>query len=117
MQFNHNGGKTELQRECGGGVKIKNFYLGITTYVKMAFSFNASMTLIADVWPNPTSVYLLEKETSKITKVVADGAETNLVGFSAVAAVHVDNVALNVSTLVQSVFMSNGQSAGASLAF
>lgn len=118
FKFKQNGGKTELMRDCGGGVKIKKFYQGITQYVKLASTFNASLYLIPGTWgPNPTSVYLFQKETSAVTKIIADESETNLAGFSAAAAVHTDSAILNVEKIAQSIFMTNGESAGASLAF
>lgn len=43
FKFKQNGGRSELIRDCGGGVKIKNFYTGVAQYVKHAKTFQGTV--------------------------------------------------------------------------
>eukprot|EP00041_Stephanoeca_diplocostata_P021318 m.494935 g.494935 ORF g.494935 m.494935 type:complete len:160 (-) comp21797_c0_seq18:2082-2561(-) len=111
FKFKQNGGKTELARDCGGGVKIKNFYTGVAQFVKHAKSFQGKVQIGSGSWPNPTSIYVLMGAGFKVICLEPEIA-LPLDDAVGVAAVHADNSALDVQSLSTQVFLSAGVAAG-----
>eukprot|EP00040_Diaphanoeca_grandis_P005101 m.31398 g.31398 ORF g.31398 m.31398 type:complete len:160 (-) comp16451_c0_seq1:72-551(-) len=117
FKFNSNGGKAELTRQCGGGVKIKDFYRGVAEFVKLAYSFQADLEINKQNWPNPVAVYLSQKIGSKVIKIEVGKEFKALSDTQAVAVVHVDDHHLQCDSLEKLQFLNMANSRGASLAF
>ena len=59
FKFESNGGKSEVIRECGGGVKIKNYYRGFCEFAKLAKTNSAgNFKVINAAKPNSVAVYV-----------------------------------------------------------
>lgn len=117
FKFTSHGGISELKRNCGGGVKINDFYIGVADFVKLAHSFQASdIKMRKSNWPNPVAIFLLGKD-AKVNKVTEETAVKNIDAMQAIAVVHQDSTNFECSTMESSIFLNNARSRGASLAF
>jgi len=119
FKFNNNGGKSEVLRQCYGGVRIKSYFRGWCEFIKAALRAQGNQTggvftLLNDNAPNTVGLYFTTTSTGKVWKAQV-GAALPLAMIDAFAAVDGSNTSLEVKTMCTSTFLTQSTAAGYSL--
>ncbi|GAB64683.1 hypothetical protein PCYB_022530 [Plasmodium cynomolgi strain B] len=115
FKFTSNGGKSELIRNLQSDKKL--FYSGLCQFIKEAKDIKGEVTLLShfnDTFPIKVNVYFLKGNNVVPLSI---GVPFDLDGVDAVSVLPQGSSSLQVKTMKKDMFVSRGNSEGASVSF
>ncbi|ANQ05954.1 Uncharacterized protein PCOAH_00002450 [Plasmodium coatneyi] len=115
FKFTSNSGKSELIRNLQSDKKL--FYSGVCQFIKKAKEINGEVTLLAhfnDTFPIKVNVYFLKG--NNVVPLSVD-VSFDLDGVDAVSVLPHGSSSLQVKTMKKDMFVSRGNTEGASICF
>lgn len=114
FKFKTHGGRSEICRGVAGGNK-KGFYKGWASFVRSAYSNNATFTFLKNTEENPVGLYFCKEDTTVHKcefneELKLDKEDQN--GFKVVGVVHSANNSFSVLKMLPSLFTQIGEREG-----